>query len=82
MKKYAYFQGFLLAIFLSVLFVHQVFAIDNYSSIVALLSLGVLFLVIEFYQIYMNKLQYIQDFWNLFDLSRCIITICYSVLRL
>lgn len=55
---------------------------DSYLAIGVLLGLGLVFLAIECYQIYMNKLQYLQDFWNVFDFSRCTITICYTGLRL
>lgn len=49
------------------------------AAVGAMLAFGVIFLVIEFFQIYMNKLAYLQDFWNVFDFSRGALIVIYCL---
>jgi hypothetical protein len=52
------------------------------TAVGVMLGFGVIFLVIEFFQIYMNKLSYLQDFWNVFDFARGALIIVYCIRKL
>lgn len=46
-----------------------------------MLAFGILFILFEMFQLYMNRRSYYSDFWNMFDLIRSCLTIAYCVLK-
>lgn len=81
-KTQAYVIALIYLAYIIALSYYTIVAEKNIYSIIALLVFAVYFILFEIFQMTISGWDYLNDFWNMFDLSRALILLYYTVCKL